>query len=186
MSVPIPRPIGCCVLGLGNVLLADDAFGPLVIALLTAKYQFPHSVNVLDVGTPGLELAPYLNATKLAVVVDAIRAEGAPGLLLTFRKREILRRCAPLRFNAHAPGLPETLAHLEMVGQAPEKVLLIGAIPETSEPTDFMSPRIRKAASEAVHEIVRVLSTCGFGCKRRLSPAKPDVWWEAEKGRACT
>ena len=50
------------VLGLGNVLMSDDGFGPYVARVLEAFYEFPDDVEVIDVGTPGLDLTPYLGA----------------------------------------------------------------------------------------------------------------------------
>ena len=47
------------VLGLGNVLMGDDALGPWVVHHLVSTYDFPPEVAVVDVGTPGLDLVPY-------------------------------------------------------------------------------------------------------------------------------
>ena len=48
------------VLGLGNVLQRDDALGPYVAELLSCTFDFPPGVTVLDAGTPGLDLTPYI------------------------------------------------------------------------------------------------------------------------------
>ena len=48
------------VIGLGNVFLGDDGFGPLVIETFRCSYECGESVEVIDLGTPGLDLAPYL------------------------------------------------------------------------------------------------------------------------------
>ena len=46
------------VLGLGNVLMGDDALGPWVIQHLLTQWEVPPSVRVQDLGTPGLDLHP--------------------------------------------------------------------------------------------------------------------------------
>ena len=48
------------VLGLGNVLMSDDGFGPFVVRVLEATYECPPGVDVVDVGTPGLDLTPNM------------------------------------------------------------------------------------------------------------------------------
>ena len=48
------------VLGLGNVLLEDDGVGSAAVALLDDHYTAPEGVRVLDGGTLGLSLLPYL------------------------------------------------------------------------------------------------------------------------------
>src|SRR5580692_10131313 len=62
------------VIGLGNVLLGDDGFGPLAVETFRCHYAYDSEVEVLDLGTPGLDLAPYLYGRKLVVIVDAVHA----------------------------------------------------------------------------------------------------------------
>ena len=67
------------IIGLGNVLLGDDGFGPLAVELFRCQYECGSNVEVLDLGTPGLDLAPYLYGTDLVVIADAVHAEEKPG-----------------------------------------------------------------------------------------------------------
>ena len=53
----IPRIL---IAGVGNVLLEDDGFGPHAIARLQAEYEFGEEVELLDLGTPGLDFVDYL------------------------------------------------------------------------------------------------------------------------------
>jgi len=59
------------VIGLGNVFLGDDGFGPLAVETFRCQYECGPEVEVLDLGTPGLDLAPYLYGRELVVIVDA-------------------------------------------------------------------------------------------------------------------
>ena len=56
------------IVGLGNVFLGDDGFGPLAIETFRCKYECSPDVEVLDLGTPGLDLAPYLYDKRLVIV----------------------------------------------------------------------------------------------------------------------
>ena len=58
------------VLGVGNVLCTDDGLGPYAIKVLEAQYEFPVGVEVIDVGTPGLDFTPYLAGARAAIVLD--------------------------------------------------------------------------------------------------------------------
>ena len=40
------------VIGLGNVLMSDDGFGPFVVRVLEAAFEWPPNVEVIDAGTP--------------------------------------------------------------------------------------------------------------------------------------
>ena len=50
------------VVGIGNVLLGDDGFGPLAVEMFRCEYECSPNVEIFDLGTPGLDLAPYLYA----------------------------------------------------------------------------------------------------------------------------
>src|SRR5512138_763879 len=93
------------VLGLGNVLMGDDAFGPWVIEELLARWEIPGAVSVVDVGTPGLDLTPYLGGADAVVLVDTVKADGPPGRIHVYEKRELLRLPAAPRLSPHDPGL---------------------------------------------------------------------------------
>ena len=70
------------ILGLGNVLLEDDGVGSAAIALLHDRFEPPTRVRVFDGGTLGLSLLPYLQMSDAVILVDAVRADGAPGTLV--------------------------------------------------------------------------------------------------------
>lgn len=41
------------IVGVGSVLMGDDAAGPYLVRLLEARYELPPEVTLLDAGTPG-------------------------------------------------------------------------------------------------------------------------------------
>ena len=67
------------ILGLGNVLLEDDGVGSAAVRALLDRYVAPADVRVLDGGTLGLSLLPYVDAADAVILVDAVKAEAAPG-----------------------------------------------------------------------------------------------------------
>ena len=80
------------LLGLGNVLIGDDAVGPWVIEELLANWEFPEGVSVVDVGTPGLDLTPYLADADTVLLVDTVKADGPPGAIRIYSREELLSR----------------------------------------------------------------------------------------------
>ena len=78
------------VLGIGNVLMSDDGFGPFVVRTLEAAYECPPDVELVDVGTPGLDLTPFLMDTESVIFVDTVTSRGARGIRVT-RRDDILR-----------------------------------------------------------------------------------------------
>ena len=55
------------ILGLGNVLCADDGAGVVAVARLLQRWQGPNGVRILDGGTLGLALLPELQDADRAI-----------------------------------------------------------------------------------------------------------------------
>jgi len=53
MPDPHEPPAPIAVVGLGNVLMGDDAFGPYVVQVLLAGYEFPPEVEWSTSGRRG-------------------------------------------------------------------------------------------------------------------------------------
>ena len=65
------KPIDVLVLGIGNVLWADEGFGVRAVEALHAGWVFPPEVRLMDGGTLGLGL--YEDALPLAERALALR-----------------------------------------------------------------------------------------------------------------
>ncbi len=166
------------VVGLGNVLMGDDAFGPMVIRALETAYEFSPAVSVSDLGTPGLDLIPYFTDIRALVIVDTVSSAGAPGELRLYRRDEILRTPPQPRLSPHDPGLKEALLTAEFAGNGPRDVLLVGAIPGPVRTAVGLSEPVRAAVPAAVAEVVRELERLGVPARAREAPLPLDPWWE--------
>lgn len=169
------------VLGLGNVLVGDDALGPWVARMLEARYELDPAIAIVE-GTPGNDLVPHLMDADAVIVVDTVRAEGRPGQLRRYRRDTLLRTPPPARLNPHQPGLKEALLALELMGMGPREVLLIGVIPEVVETGAGLSKTVRDAAERALEELVLELDALGVPPTPRPVPRTPDLWWERHGG----
>ena len=77
------RPVGprLLIAGIGNMFLADDAFGPEVITAMRGR-PVRDGVHVADFGIRGMDLAYRLqDGYDVAVLVDAAPRGGEPGTL---------------------------------------------------------------------------------------------------------
>jgi|SRR5271165_55787 len=171
---PNPR---VSIIGLGNVLLGDDGFGPLAVEVFRCEYKCGPEVEVLDLGTPGLDLAPYLYGRELVVIVDAVTAAGQPGTVGTYRESDLRDSQAQLRLTDHDPGLQESLAQLRLAGRGPSEVVVVGAIPASCAFGAGISAPVLSASSLAIDAIIRVLLERGFDCRKRLQPLQTKLWW---------
>lgn len=166
------------VVGIGNVLMGDDALGAHVVKRLEAAYAIPEDVAVVEAGTPGAALPGILEGFDTVIVVDTVKVRGAPGELHLLDKARLLSRDPVLPMSPHEPGLREALFAMEFQGTTPRDVLLVGVIPERVAMEVGLSGPVQEAVARAVAEVVRQLDARGVTLRPRVPPAAPDLWWE--------
>ena len=164
--------------GIGNVLMGDDALGPYVVKLIEARYALPPEVEVMELGTPGADLALHLDGLDAAVVVDTVQVAGAPGELRLIDRAELLARRPILPASPHEPGLREALFALQFHGGAPATVRLVGVIPASVALEVGLSPPVQAAVPAAVEAALAELAALGAAAHPRPDPRPPDLWWE--------
>jgi hydrogenase maturation protease len=170
------------VLGIGNVLNHDDGVGPHVVRVVDAAWEMPGDVEVVDGGTPGLDLVSVLHGAEAVVVVDAVRDRGAPGDVKRYERAEIMRGAPKLAMSPHEPGLRDALLTMEFQGSTPGDVTLWGAIPESVELGTGLTAVGRGAVPALVEGVLAELRRLGAEPRRRAEPRDPDLWWERPPG----
>ncbi|MEU6577599.1 hydrogenase maturation protease [Streptomyces sp. NPDC046805] len=154
------------VAGVGNIFLADDAFGPEVIRALDRR-PLPPEVRVRDFGIRGMDLAyELLDGYATAVLVDAAARGHRPGTLSLIEPElpDGARAAAPP--EAHGMDPAKVLALAAHLGDGPlPRVLVLACEPEVRPRGDedilpVLSAPVRDAvgrAVEALHVMVPVL-----------------------------
>jgi len=155
------------VLGLGNLLCGDDGLGVVAVHLLARQYQPPEGVFVLDGGTLGLSLLPYLEDARDAILVDAIRAEGPPGTFVRLEGDDVAPALAS-RLSVHQVGVADLLDGARWRERYPSRLVLIGLVPETLELSLARSAAVEAALPALVDRIVIEAVRLGHGFDRRV------------------
>lgn len=118
------------VLGIGNILWADEGFGVRVLETLDRAYTFPEPVTLLDGGTQGLYLLPYLEEAEGVVIVDAVDFGSPPGTLHIRADADVPTVLAARKVSLHQTGFQEILGLLALRGHTPGRIVLVGVQPE--------------------------------------------------------
>lgn len=169
---------GILIGGIGNVLLGDDAVGPYVVRLLESSYAFGDDVEIVDLGTPALDLTHQIAARDVVILVDCVASDSiAPGTVQLFREGDILQTLPAQRLDPHSPALAECLLAAEMLGASPRHVLLIGIVGASYEPGQPLSESVRQAAANAIQAILIELQQLAVEYQKTPSPAAPRIWW---------
>lgn len=172
------------VIGLGNVLTGDDAFGPFAVRTLAARYAEPEGVNFCDLGTPGLDLVPHIAGVDALIVLDTVKMDAPAGTVRSYRKPDLVARGPMPRTNPHQPTLADTLLLLELQRLAPAEILLIGVAPARYDTGARLSEAVRAAVGLAIGLVLQELERLGRPASRLAVPGSPDIWWEAVAGAA--
>jgi hydrogenase maturation protease len=149
------------VLGLGNVLLEDDGVGGAAVSLLRERFQAPRGAQVFDGGTLGLSLLPYLDMADAVILVDAVRADGAPGSLVRLDGDEVAPAVAT-RLSPHQVGVADLLDGARWLERYPLRVVLLGLVPFSMHLAVGLSPLVHAALPALVDRIVEEAEALGF------------------------
>ena len=150
------------VLGLGNILLADEGVGVRVIEHLLARYDFPEGVRVMDGGTLGLDLLPYLEDASRLLVVDAVQARKAPGTLVRLVGDEVPVFLDVSKVSAHQEGLQDLLAVATLKGYLPDEVVFWGAQIESLGVGLELSPAVAAQVDALGEKVLAELARWGI------------------------
>jgi hydrogenase maturation protease len=149
------------VLGLGNVVCTDDGAGVAAVHKLIREYELPEGVVALDGGTLGLSLLPLVDSADQVILVDAIRAEGPAGTLVRIEGEEV----APAvyeRLSPHQIGVADLLAGASLLDRYPDRVVILGVVPESIELGLARTPAVEAAIPELVLLVVQELTSLGY------------------------
>lgn len=148
------------VLGVGNILLADEGVGVRVVEKLQKEYDFSDSVQVMDGGTLGIRLMEYIMDCDYLIVVDAVQNGEKPGTLYRLTGND-LRKSMSFKDSMHQADLIETLTHCELVGSRPDCVI-VGIEPREYEPwSENLTPEVEDKLEELTKTVLNEVSAAG-------------------------
>jgi len=167
----VPLPGGeVLVLGIGNVLWADEGFGVRAVEALHQRYRMPPGVSLVDGGTQGMYLLDHVCSADRVLVLDAIDYKLAPGTLRVFRDGEV-PVWSDTMMSLHQATFQELLSLARVRGRFPDRITLIGVQPEVLDDLGgSLSARVRARLDEAVALAVAELAAWGVAPTRRLEP----------------
>lgn len=121
------------VLGIGNVLWADEGFGVRCIEALAQRYDFEPSIELVDGGTQGLYLLEYVQDSTHLIILDAIDYGLKPGTIKVIENDDVPRFMGAKKMSLHQTGFQEVLQVSLLTGHYPQDLVLIGCQPEMLE-----------------------------------------------------
>ena len=117
------------VLGVGNLLWADEGYGVRCVEAFAERYRIPDTLTVADGGTQGLYLVDLLRDHDPVVIFDAVDFGDEPGALRVVRDDDIPAFVAGKKVSLHQAGLQDVIACAKLLGDCCSNMLLVGVQP---------------------------------------------------------
>jgi hydrogenase maturation protease len=154
------------VLGLGNLLMADDRAGLAALERLRDEWFVPHDVELVDGGTWGMNLLPLVEGAERLLVLDAVDAQVPAGTVVELHNDEVPAFLA-CKLSPHQVDLADVLALARLRGSLPNEMVLVGVQPGRIEMSAEMTPVVEGSVQAMVERAVHWLDAWGKGCRRR-------------------
>jgi hydrogenase maturation protease len=163
------------ILGIGNLLWADEGFGVRAVEALNRAYAFPEHVTLMDGGTQGIYLIEHVRRADILVVFDAVDYGLAPGTLKLVADEEVPKFLGAKKMSLHQTGFQEVLAMADMLGALPEHLYLIGVQPvELDDFGGSLRDCVKAQIAPAIEEALAYLGHFGIASEKRQTPL-PDT-----------
>jgi len=159
------------ILGIGNVLYADEGFGVRCVENLHARYVFPESVNVMDGGTQGIFLLPWVRSATRLLIFDAIDFGLTPTTLKLIVGDDVPRYMGAKKVSMHQAGFQEVLSSAALSGDFPSELALVGVQPDIlNDYGGSLTPGVKAQIDPATRLACKVLTGWGVVLKERPLP----------------
>jgi hydrogenase maturation protease len=149
------------IAGIGNYILGDEGFGVHVVHYLQNNYDFPENVEIQDIGTAGIYMAPFLEECDPVFVIDVVDIEGEPGSFHFFGIDDVKAGNFQMRMSPHQLGLLEILEVCKLRDAAPESVEFFTVIPKVLEESIELSDEVDQRKVEVAEMILGRLKDLG-------------------------
>ena len=163
------------ILGIGNVLWADEGFGVRCVEALADRWRLPARVRLLDGGTQGLYLLPFLEEADALIVFDAVDYGLAPGTLKVVEGDDVPAFLGARKMSLHQTGFQDVIATATLMGYCPARLVLIGCQPvELEDYGGGLRPAVAARIGEALEIALARLADWGVAARPGRSAA-PDL-----------
>jgi hydrogenase maturation protease len=149
------------ILGVGNILLSDEGVGVKTVWELEKKFEFPENVKLVDGGSGGFSLIPFIEEADRLLIIDAILGDNPPGTIYRFTLENIPETVAE-KISLHELNLLDVLNLVKLRNKLPEEVVIIGIEPKSLEMSLELTPLIKDKQEELIKKVLEELKTWGI------------------------
>lgn len=150
---PRAMTVKTLVLGLGNVLLTDEAVGSIAVHRLKAQSDADNRLMLLDGGTLSFTLALPIAECERLIVIDAAALGEPPGTFRVFEDEAMDRQLSRHAKSVHEVSLADLMDIARLTGTLPRRRALIGIEPAVVDWGDGLTPEVDAALPEVMNRV---------------------------------
>ncbi|QWG14590.1 HyaD/HybD family hydrogenase maturation endopeptidase [Bradyrhizobium sediminis] len=159
------------IIGIGNLLWADEGFGVRAVEAMHRHYEWPGNVRLMDGGTQGLYLVQHVREADILIVFDAVDYGLPPGTIKLVEGDEVPKFLGAKKISLHQTGFQEVLATAELLGGATQHLYLIGVQPvELDDFGGSLRDEMKARIGPAIQHAIDFLARFGIGGRLRDVP----------------
>lgn len=146
------------ILGLGNVLMTDEAVGAEVVRRLEQQSDPNPSLVFIDGGTLSFTLALPIGDCSRLIVVDAAVLGEPPGSIRVFEGEAMDRQLSVNAKTVHEVSLSDLMDIARLTDTLPTERALVGIEPAFVGWGDRLTPAVEAAVPDAIARIRELLT----------------------------
>ncbi len=148
------------VIGCGNEFASDDAVGLQVIRSLkeSNETRLPDGVELIEAGTPGLNLLDLWEEANRVILVDAVKSGAAPGTIHTF-DASLLPPRDVMPVSSHGVNIIDAVELGRLLGRLPARLTVVGVEILSEQPFHVgLTPEVEAAVPRAGDRVLEMIS----------------------------
>ncbi|MBD3321838.1 MAG: hydrogenase maturation protease [Chitinivibrionales bacterium] len=143
------------ILGIGNILMADDGVGVHVINYIKENSTpLPSNIDCIDGGTAGFDLLPFMQENERVIIIDALISEHKPGTIRQIPWNEI--SVSRSNVSLHQAGTGELVQALSATQNVPVIDILAITVHDVTTVSMSCSPLVCAAIPRAAAMALRL------------------------------
>lgn len=166
------------VLGIGNVMFADEGIGVHFINLIQKNFKFSsdlHTIDFIDGGTLANFLSHVIVDYDHVIIIDCLDADDANIGEIYFFDFEDMPKSINWSGSAHELEMLQTLEMIDLVGDRPPTKIL-GIIPKRISPMSFiLSDTIINSVEIMQKVLLKYLNEIGFKYEKVANLSIQDI-----------
>ena len=148
------------VIGCGNEFASDDAVGLQIIRSLKElnEDELPDGVELIEAGTPGLNLLDLWDRADRVIIVDAVKSGAAPGTVHSFGASLLPPRNV-MPVSSHGVNIIDAVELGRLLERLPAQLTIIGVEILSEEPFHVgLTPDVEAAVPRARERVMEEIN----------------------------